>query len=202
MIPLPLSKRDIFSPTTRLRHVPVKRRAGLALICLGTQILEEVFMVILKRKGKKHLFFASMCLFSLHVSYFSCSSLPRITLASVGHACGWHKGSEKEGQSKYSTLLFSRLPAPPPGPSKVRPLPIIEGVFFGVFFYVTKSSGYFVRLPLPCVVCAFAFYNSPKMRVFLLFKGVIEVKAMVRCQRSMWRLQTFMKLLCRDSGRN
>lgn len=154
MIPLPLSKRDIFSPTTRLRHVPVKRRAGLALICLGTQILEEVFMVILKRKGKKHLFFASMCLFSLHVSYFSCSSLPRITLASVGHACGWHKGSEKEGQSKYSTLLFSRLPAPPPGPSKVRPLPIIEGVFFLVFFLCNKEFGLFCKATITlCGMC-------------------------------------------------
>lgn len=154
MIPLPLSKRDIFSPTTRLRHVPVKRRAGLALICLGTQILEEIFMVILKRKGeKKHLFFASMCLFSLHVSYFSCSSLPRITLASVGHACGWHKGSEKEGQSKYSTLLFSRLPAPPPGPSKVRPLPIIEGVFL-VFFLCNKEFGLFCKATITlCGMC-------------------------------------------------
>lgn len=37
MISSPLSKRDTFSPATRLRHVPLKRRAGFAFISRGEQ---------------------------------------------------------------------------------------------------------------------------------------------------------------------
>lgn len=202
MIPLPLSKRDIFSPTTRLRHVPVKRRAGLALICLGTQILEEVFMVILKRKGKKT---PLLCQYVFIFS--SCFILFLLISAKDNSSKCWPclrvaQGEWKRGAEQILHPAIQPTPSTTTRPLESKAFAYNWGCFFWCFFYVTKSSGYFVRLPLPCVVCAFAFYNSPKMRVFLLFKGVIEVKAMVRCQRSMWRLQTFMKLLCRDSGRN
>lgn len=125
----------------------------------------------------------------------SCSSLPRITLADASHACGWHMGSKKERKitkGKYSTLLLA-LPIAGchQAPKSFEPLPLIE-----VFFYVTNSSLYSVRLPLPSVVCAFAFYNSSKERVFLLLKGGLEVKVMVRC------LKTSTKLLWRQTARN
>lgn len=105
-------------------------------------------------------------------------------------------GGTRGGRERKTEQILHPAIRPGPGtatrPPKVRPLPIIE-VFFLFFFYETNSSAYSVRLPLPSVVCA--FYNSPKERVFLLFKGMTEVKAVVRCQRSIPKLQTSMKLL-------
>ncbi len=97
MISSILSKRGIFRPATRLRHVALKCRAGFAFISRGDRF-GGGFCWYAGRKG--------LCLFCQYMLTFpscficsdsvSCSSLPRITLACAGHACGWHKGSEKE----------------------------------------------------------------------------------------------------------
>lgn len=45
MISSTLSKRDIFSPATHLRHVPLKCRAGFAFISPGEQIWRRFLSV-------------------------------------------------------------------------------------------------------------------------------------------------------------
>lgn len=60
----------------------------------------------------------------------------------------------EKDRTKYSTLLFTPIPEPPPGPSKV----MVFAYNWGAF-YVTNSSIYSVRLPLPSVVCVFTFYD-------------------------------------------
>lgn len=87
--------------------------------------------------------------------------------------------AQGERERKTEQILHPAI-RPRPGsatrPPKVRPLPIIE------VFLCNKQLGLFCKATITlCGICAFAFYNSPKERVFLLFKGVTEVKATVTC---------------------
>lgn len=115
--------------------------------------------------------------FMFHMLWFSFLLISAKDNSGKCWPCLWV--AQGEGEIKTEQILHPAI-RPSPGTTTMVLKSKACAYNWGFFFYATNSSIYSVRLPLPSVVCAFSFFNNPKERVFLLFKGVTEFKSMVR----------------------